>query len=566
VSELEDLIGGTVGNFRILRRLGVGGMGAVYLAEHPQIQSKVAIKVLLPRFNTDEGIVKRFLDEARAVNRIGHQGIVRIHDCNKQDGVGLFLVMEYLEGETLKDRLKREKPLAWDIAVRFLQQAASALVASHDTKIIHRDLKPANIFLVPDADLPGGERVKILDFGIAKLVEDVEPMDGGTKTGMLLGSPLYMSPEQCIDAKSVDHRTDIYSLGAIGYLLITGEFPFQADTIGRLIIAHQTSKPRKPRELRPEVPEAVEAVLLCSLDVDPEKRFQTMKEFRDALRGLLAPGAHTTGVTDVPAAAAHPEGGQPAAMVDSHAGATGPGLARAGAASAAAVSVTTLSGSSGERSEVAPSVAAKPFPALKVGVGAAILAAVVLVVLFVGPFGGGSDRNAGSARSTAAAPADPGTPSTKSAPAAPAAPEPRAPAPAIVEKKAEEKEATLPPLKVVLELTPENARATLDGKPVEGKTLELAQNGQKLHLLVEAAGYAPQEQIIVADQSQAPVVKVSLRPHGGAGGVVAKGKAKAGSPTTPQGAAEPKAKGGKGKGKAAPDEKGKREGPYFNDL
>jgi len=287
LKDTETLVGQTIGNYRIIKCLGKGGMGAVYHAEHPEIESKVAIKVLLPRFVSAPDIVKRFFDEARAVNRIGHPGIVRIHDCNEHEGVGVYLVMELLEGETVAERFESQGKLTIDVVVRLMQQVASALDASHKTGIVHRDLKPANIFIVPDPDIQGGERVKILDFGIAKLVEEHGSIKSDTETGAIIGSPLYMSPEQCIDSKNVDHRTDIYSLGAIAYRLLSGEFPYEADTLGKLIIKHYKEKARPISELVPDLPPDLEWVIEQALEVDRKDRFQSMAGLREAVQEAM---------------------------------------------------------------------------------------------------------------------------------------------------------------------------------------------------------------------------------------------------------------------------------------
>ena len=168
---VDPNIGKTVGSYRLVRRLGVGGMGAVYLGEHPEISSRVAIKILLPSFIRDEVVVGRFIDEARAANRIGHPGIVRVHDCGRHEDLGVYLVMEYLEGQTLTQRLKQQRRFPPEVVVRVIQQAGSAIAAAHAAGIVHRDIKPSNLFLSRDPDMPGGERVKVLDFGVAKLLD-----------------------------------------------------------------------------------------------------------------------------------------------------------------------------------------------------------------------------------------------------------------------------------------------------------------------------------------------------------------------------------------------------------
>jgi len=284
----DALIGKKVGNYKIIKCLGQGGMGSVYLGEHPEIQSRVAIKVLLPQYVRSDTVVKRFLDEARAVNRIGHPGIVRITDCGEQDDVGVFLVMEYLEGETLQAAGERQGKFSLEDAVGILRQLASALQASHDSGIVHRDLKPANIFLVEDPTLPEGVRVKILDFGIAKLLESGDEVTDVSRTGMVIGSPLFMSPEQCLDSKNVDHRTDIFSLGIIAYAMLSGCLPYQADTLGKLIVKHRESSPPPLRSVAPEVSPALDGVVRRALAMEEEARFQSMEELGEALASALS--------------------------------------------------------------------------------------------------------------------------------------------------------------------------------------------------------------------------------------------------------------------------------------
>ena len=281
-SFLQSYIGKTLGHYRLVKCLGAGGVGAVFLGEYARIESLVAIKILLPRFIANQEMVRRFLDEARAVNRIIHPGLVRIHDIGTHEELGKFLVMEYLRGETLMERIKEAGSLPVATAVNFARQAASALEAAHAAGIIHRDMKPSNIFLCPDAEMPGGERVKLLDFGVAKLTQE-DSMDGMTRTGTVFGSPHYMSPEQCVDAKNVDLRTDIYSLAVIAYAMLTRNMPFEARTFGQLVMMHQTRTATPPRTFRPDIPEALERVILRGLEVDPLLRQGSMAELKDAL-------------------------------------------------------------------------------------------------------------------------------------------------------------------------------------------------------------------------------------------------------------------------------------------
>ena len=372
-TDFDPLIGKTLGSYRVDKLIGAGGMGSVYLGLHPEIESKVAIKLLLPQFLKRETIVKRFLDEARATNRIQHPGIVRIHDAGTHEEHGVYLVMEYLEGETLQDLAKREGPLRADLVCRLMQQAASALAASHAVGIVHRDLKPANVFLVPDADIVGGVRVKVLDFGIAKLMEGQDPVAGGaTETGAFLGSPMYMSPEQCVDSKDVDARADVYGLGAIAYHILSGRHPFETESLGRLVLMQRDQKPMPLRQHNPDVPLEVEAVVSRALETEREDRFQSMVELRAAF--MEAVGLSESG-TAVPALAAPSMSWSQAHRADDDQPATRMEKPTAEVAVTPVPVNTTLSGTAGERR---PRGGGRALP-----LGLAAAAALVAVVIFV---------------------------------------------------------------------------------------------------------------------------------------------------------------------------------------
>ena len=283
----ESLVGKVVHSFRFEELLGKGGMGNVYLGRHETIGSKVAIKVLHPEYVSDASMERRFLDEARAVNKVEHPGLVKINDCGREDGVGVFLVMELLNGRTLRDKLKQDGPLPPPEVVRIVGQVISALEAVHRVGIVHRDLKPENIMLIPDPYVTGGERVKILDFGIAKLLEDGARIGENTKTGHIFGSPFYMSPEQCADTKSVDQRTDIYALGVIAYELVCGSPPFVADSIYDLVRKHLTTRPALPRSRSHQVPEAMGRAVLKALAFELDERYQNVAAFGAALEASL---------------------------------------------------------------------------------------------------------------------------------------------------------------------------------------------------------------------------------------------------------------------------------------
>jgi serine/threonine-protein kinase len=267
-------------------------MGAVYQAEHALIGRRAAIKVLLPELSSRADVVRRFFNEARAIANLNHPAIIDIFDFGfHSDGSG-YIVMELLEGESLGARLKRIGHLEGAVAVRLTRQIAAAMSMAHNHGVIHRDLKPDNLFLVPDRTGAPGEVIKILDFGVAKLASAGSP-DGGpgvTSTGTVLGTPLYMAPEQCRGAGLVDARADIYALGCVAYHMLCGQPPFIYDFPGELIAAHLLETPRALRTLNPSVAPAVEEVVLRTLAKRPEDRPQSMQELMEQLeRATTAP-------------------------------------------------------------------------------------------------------------------------------------------------------------------------------------------------------------------------------------------------------------------------------------
>lgn len=284
------------GRYCTTRLLGTGGMGAVYEATDTATDYRVAVKVVTADVARDEVLMSRFEREAQAAMAIDTPHIVRTYATGRDTSTGLpFAVMEYLEGEDGRQLMKRLGQLPFDLALRIVAQACLGLQKAHEHNIIHRDIKPANFFLTV---VPNRERlVKLLDFGIAKLRRD--PNDkhaetaGLTMTGSLLGSPLYMSPEQARGHKDIDFRADIWSLGIVLYQALTGRTPYQDnDALGDLIIAICTETPEPVQHLAPWVPPEVAAVVHRALRIDPAERFQSANEMLSAI-ALLIPGDWT---------------------------------------------------------------------------------------------------------------------------------------------------------------------------------------------------------------------------------------------------------------------------------
>jgi serine/threonine protein kinase len=271
------------GNYVLERELGRGGMGAVYAARHAILGHHVAVKILHAELSQREDVVQRFFNEARAAAAIAHPGIVRVHDVGTAmagDFEAAFLVMDLLAGESLAQRLKRAGTMAVAEAIDVARQIAVALAAAHAAGIVHRDLKPDNIFLVAE---PEGARVVLLDFGVAKLTGALASgSDLKTKTGALLGTPHYMSPEQCDGERDVDFRSDLYSLGCMLFVMIGGKLPFEGG-VGAVIGAHLHLPAPRLRVIAAHVPQEIEAIVSRLMEKDPAARFASAIDLVDAL-------------------------------------------------------------------------------------------------------------------------------------------------------------------------------------------------------------------------------------------------------------------------------------------
>ena len=273
------------GRYKVLSRLGEGGMGVVYVAEHVEIEKKVALKVLRDDFSKRPEVVERFRQEARSASKIGHAHIVDVTDFGQLDDGGVFFAMEYLQGMGLNE-LCRGVQVPLERAVPIIEQIARALKAAHEMGIVHRDMKPENVFLVNREE--NQDFVKILDFGIAKISDRDNEGKRLTKTGMIFGTPEYMSPEQAA-GKPLDHRVDIYALGCIMFELFTGRVPYEGDSFMAILTQHMFEPIPSITEAVPgtDVPPSVQAVVYKAMAKEASDRYETMEELRQDLERAL---------------------------------------------------------------------------------------------------------------------------------------------------------------------------------------------------------------------------------------------------------------------------------------
>ncbi|HEX2871257.1 MAG TPA: serine/threonine-protein kinase [Polyangiaceae bacterium] len=271
------------GKYRVDRVLGAGGMGMVVAARHLDLNKLVALKFMLSSAAQNPEAAHRFVQEARSAAQLRSEHVAHVSDYGTLETGEPYIVIEYLEGEDLGELLTRSGPLAVGFAVELMQQACEAMEEAHANGIIHRDIKPQNMFLTKRRK--GTPCLKVLDFGLSKVALTGEAPAGlhQTNTAALLGSPLYMSPEQMRSARGVDHRADIWSLGATLYELLVGQPPFPAESLMELCVKLSNERPRPLRELRPDIPPGLEWAVLRCLEADPKARFQSVAEFSAAL-------------------------------------------------------------------------------------------------------------------------------------------------------------------------------------------------------------------------------------------------------------------------------------------
>lgn len=284
-SKQDPFIGQTIkGRYRVMRKLGEGGMGTVYLAEQVSIGRRVALKVLHGQYARDEEFVKRFRHEARLAAALNHRNVITVYDFDQADEGSLFIAMEYVDGKSLSEVVRQEGPLDVGRAVRLGTQIAEGLGAAHRAGVIHRDIKPENIMVVGEE-----ENIKLMDFGIARL-RDAGTMTRLTRAGVIMGTPAYMSPEQ-IEGGEISEKTDIYAFGIVLYEMLSGGVPFKASTPGAVLVKHLQEAPIGLRKLRREIPSLVERVVMTALEKKAQKRQRSMDEVVQGLKkagGTLA--------------------------------------------------------------------------------------------------------------------------------------------------------------------------------------------------------------------------------------------------------------------------------------
>jgi serine/threonine-protein kinase len=298
----DSLLGETLAEKYLVEQLiKRGGMGSVYRGKHVMMDKTVAIKVLRPSLAGDDVVVARFSREAKAASRISHPHAVSVTDFGEAETGVVFLVMEYLDGRTLKDLIRSEGPMTLERTVEIIRQVSGALDAAHQQGVIHRDLKGDNIML---SQSDGGDWAKVLDFGIAKILQPEGARDNDITAGnLVIGTPQYMSPEQCSQTGPIDARSDVYSLGVIVFEMLTGRVPFTGDSPTVIMMKQVGDEPPSVLEARPDLPASIDSLIKKALAKQPVDRFQTAGELSEALTQAAAEAGDAASATVVPAVA-----------------------------------------------------------------------------------------------------------------------------------------------------------------------------------------------------------------------------------------------------------------------
>lgn len=283
-------LGITLGPYRIVRKLGEGGMGSVWEAVNPAIGRHVAIKFLRSDYAHNDEYLSRFFNEARAANAVDHPGVVQIFETGMLDAETPYLLMELLKGVTVETRIT-QAPYGMDVqdAASIARQVADVLAALHEQGIVHRDLKPSNLMLIDDPVAPRGIRVKVLDLGLAKLRPELRTGGALTLCGAVMGTPIYMAPEQCCDAKETDAQADVYSLGIVLFEMLVGEPPYLTADSSSIMRMHMFAPVPSLRQVAPRIPTAVANLVTAMLQKEPSQR-PTMAAVRDRLAKLTETG------------------------------------------------------------------------------------------------------------------------------------------------------------------------------------------------------------------------------------------------------------------------------------
>jgi eukaryotic-like serine/threonine-protein kinase len=468
------------GKYRLERKLGQGGMGAVYEATHLRLGQRVAIKMVLPEVAKRPELAYRFDREARAAAALRGRHTARVFDVDTSPEGLPYLVMEYLEGHSLGDELKRRGPLPVDEAVRYLREACEGVDEAHRAGIIHRDLKPANLFLSTEEQ---GRIVKVVDFGIAK-IRDAGNADHHTATGAAIGTYAFMSPEHARSPRSVDARSDVWSLGVVLYQLLSDELPFQGESVINLLYAIMAQAPPSLRAARADVPEALAALIERALCKEPEGRVQTVRELSDALAPFERASASRIASTSRAPTVDRPPAPPVRSPVERSDGAFLPTVLVDPSKEASSGGTTTATKSYAVPAPpAAPSAGASSRTRWIVGAVAALSASGVMVSLRVGsPSSGKADLVSGASVGQSSAPGAPVQPRALLADKAdPAQPAPSAP---VVDDRAMQgserppapQEPTQPPLTAAAQGA--KTHATASGVPAKVRAVPRASQGR----------------------------------------------------------------------------------------
>ena len=400
------------GRYRLLELLGRGGMGTVWRAEHVELGSQVAVKLIGEGIATGETTLTRFKREAKAAAALSSPHVVQIFDYGVDKDLP-YIAMELLRGESLAQRLKVRRTLAPPVVARLLTHVARAIDKAHKAGILHRDMKPDNVFICKGEDEDDDETVKVLDFGVAKALKPdvVGNLSSHTRTGALVGSPFYMSPEQIRGQKTIDHRGDLWSIGVIGYECVVGKRPFDGESIGDLVMAVCSDPIPVPSERGCKLA-GFDAWFAKACARDPNERFTSARDMANAFRALTGEGvldeetrdSIADSVIGPPMSVTQPDT-HPTAVGGSQTAATLP--ATAAVAPAATAGVQTASGLT--RTQDRPGDAAhRPLRGkMALAIGAGVLVAGVAVVALIAPWSGSGDQENGAASGAPAAPAMP---------------------------------------------------------------------------------------------------------------------------------------------------------------